>query len=338
MSALDGLAVVLLLGLAAYAVLGGADFGAGLWDLSRDRAQRELVVRAVGPVWEANHVWLIFVVITLFTGFPGAFGALSSALAGPLSVALLGIVLRGAAFVFRQYGAPYGGRPVLGTALWGRVFAVASLATPFAFGAAAGGLAAGAARPDGSAGLWRPFLAPLPLVAGLLAVSCCAYLAAVFLSRDAERIGSAALVSRLRRRALGAGVVSGGLALAALPLLPAGVAGELAGVGLPAVAVSVSGGVLGVLLLLRRCYRLARVAAALAPVGLLVGWAVALHPWVLPGVTRLADAAAPPAIAGTVLVALLAGLAVVAPGYVLMLRVLRALPQPVAAAGISSGE
>jgi cytochrome d ubiquinol oxidase subunit II len=219
MSAVEGLGLVIFVGLAAYTVLGGADFGAGLWDLSRDRAQRDLVARAMAPVWEANHVWLIFVVITLFTGFPGAFGALSRALVAPVSIALLGIVLRGAAFVFRQYGAPDGGAPVRGTALWGRVFAVSSLVTPFAFGTAAGALAGGTLRADGSAGLWQPYLTPLPLLAGLLAVVCCAYLAAVYLSRDAERIDSPALVSRFRRRALTTGVLAGALALAALPLL-----------------------------------------------------------------------------------------------------------------------
>jgi cytochrome d ubiquinol oxidase subunit II len=322
-SAVDGLGLVIFVGLAAYTVLGGADFGAGLWDLSRHRAQRDLVARAMAPVWEANHVWLIFVVITLFTGFPGAFGALSRALVAPVSVALLGIVLRGAAFVFRQYGAPDGGAPVLGTALWGRVFAVSSLVTPFAFGTAAGALAGGTLRADGSAGLWAPFLAPLPLLAGLLAVTCCAYLAAVYLSRDAERIGSPALVARFRRRALGTGVLAGGLALAALPLLPPALGGELRGVGLPAVLVSATGGVLGLVLLWRRRHRLARVAAACAPVGLLAGWGLGLYPWVLPGQMLLAESAAPPVIAGPVLIVLLAGLAIVAPSYVFMLRVLR---------------
>jgi cytochrome bd ubiquinol oxidase subunit II len=330
MSAIDGLGVVIFVGLAAYAVLGGADFGAGLWDLSRDRAQRDLVARAMAPVWEANHVWLIFVVITLFTGFPGAFGVLSRALVGPVSIALLGIVLRGAAFVFRQYGAPDpsigASRPVRGTALWGRVFAISSLLTPFAFGAAAGALAGGGLRPDGSAGLWRPYLAPLPLLAGLLAVTCCAYLAAVYLSRDAERIGSPALVSRFRRRALGTGVLAGGLALAALPLLPPALGGELRGVGLPAVLVSATGGVLGLVLLWRRRHALARVAAASAPAGLLAGWALGMYPWVLPGHVLLADSAAPPAIAGPVLIVLLTGLLIIAPCYLFMLRVLRAQP------------
>src|SRR5690606_37901676 len=105
MSVTEGLGLLVLIGLTAYAVLGGADFGAGLRDLSRERRQRALVVRSMAPVWEANHVWLIIVAIALFSGCPEAFAALSRSLTGPLSIALLGIVLRGAAFAFRQYGA-----------------------------------------------------------------------------------------------------------------------------------------------------------------------------------------------------------------------------------------
>ncbi|MPZ66082.1 MAG: cytochrome d ubiquinol oxidase subunit II [Pseudonocardiaceae bacterium] len=321
-----GLALVVLAGLTAYAVLGGADFGAGLWDLTRNPRQRELLAKAMGPVWEANHVWLIFVVITLFSGFPGAFAALSRALVAPVSLALLGIVLRGAAFAFRQYGAPDGGLPVRGTVLWGRVFAISSLLTPFAFGAAAGAMATGALRADGSAGLWAPYLAPLPLVAGVLAVACCGFTAAVFLARDAQRIGDEALVTGMRHRALGAGLIAGALALAALPLLPPSLAEDLRVVGLPAVAVSATAGVAALLLLWRRRYAAARVATAAAPAGLLAGWALALHPWVLPGEVSLADSAAGPVTAGPILGVLLAGLAIVIPCYALMLHLLRSAP------------
>jgi cytochrome d ubiquinol oxidase subunit II len=336
----DGLALVILVGLTAYAVLGGADFGAGLWHLSRDRAQRELVARAIAPVWEANHVWLIFVVIALFTGFPGAFGALSRALVAPVSVALLGIVLRGAAFAFHQYGGTgsAGGteRPVRGTALWGPVFAISSLTAPFALGTAAGAVAGGRLRPDGSAGLWHPFLMPLPLLAGLLAVACCAFLAAVYLCYDAERISSPALLRRFRRRALVSGVLAGGLALAALPLLPPQLVGALRGVGLPAAAFSAASGVLALVLLWRRRHSSARVAAALAPAGLLAGWAIALYPWVLPDSVRLADSAAPSAIARPVLGVLVVGLLLIAPCYLFMLRVLRAQSAQTVRPGLSS--
>ena len=326
MTLTDGLAIIVFLGLAAYAVLGGADFGAGAWDVTGDAQQRDLVTRAVAPMWEANHVWLIFVVITMFTAFPVAFGALSTALVAPLSVALLGIVLRGAAFVFRHYGAPHGGRPVLGTALWGRVFAASSLITPFAFGVAGGALVLGAPKADGSAGLVAPYLAPLPLLAGLVAVGCCAYLAAVYLSRDAERIGSDRLVRRFRRRALVSGTLTGGLALAALPLLPVGLARVSSAAGLIPVGVSATAGVLALVLLWRRRYRWARVAAASASLGLLSGWASALYPWALPGQVMLADFAAPPQIAGPVLAVMTGGLLVVLPCYLVMIRLLRVQP------------
>jgi len=318
-----GLGLVVVVGLTAYAVLGGADFGAGVWDLlARRRAQRDLLARAMGPVWEANHVWLIFVVITLFSGFPAAFAALSTALLGPLSLALLGIVLRGAAFVFRQYGAPDGGRPVRGTAAWGRVFAASSVITPFALGAAAGALSTGRVSPSGG-GVWRPFVAPLPLLAGGLAVACCAYLAAVYLARDAERIGDASLVRDFRRRAIAAAVVAGALAVAALPVLPPQLAGRLTTVGAPAVGLSVLAGVAALVLLWRRHLSTARVAAATAVATLLWGWVAALYPWVIPGRLSLGDAAAPPTIAGPVLAVLLAGLTIVLPCYVLLIRTLR---------------
>lgn len=318
MTAADILALLVLAGLAAYTALGGADFGAGAWDLTRDKRQRALIVKTMGPVWEANHVWLIFVVIALFSGFPGAFAALARSLTGPLSIALLGIVLRGAAFAFRQYGAPYGGPPVRGTAAWGRVFAVSSLITPFALGAAAGGITTGHLRADGSSGLFAPFLTPLPLVSGLLAVASCAFLAAVYLTTDAHKVGDADLVRRLRARALGSGAVAGALALAALPLLPGDFAARLPW---PPVAASVVFGALALELMRRQRFTLARIAAAGAPAGLLIGWAFALYPWALPGSTALEPPS--PTTAGLMVAVLVVGLLLVIPSYVFMMRALR---------------
>ncbi len=314
MSAALGLALVLLAGLTAYAVLGGADFGAGLWDLfafgSRKHAQRALLEQAMGPVWEANHVWLIFVVITMFSGFPSAFAAISQRLLVPISLALLGIVLRGAAFAFRHYAAPHGGTPVRGTQLWGRIFAISSLLTPFFLGVAGGELLSGAA-------MW----APLPLLGGALAVLCCAYLAATYLAADAAGIDDAALANDFRLRAIITGIAAGALALAGLLLIPGSI---------PVLIVVASSATrIGSLLLLRwKRYSLARVAAATAAATVLWGWAAALYPWVIiPGSSvgglRFLDTAAPPSTAAVVLGVLLAGLAVVTPCYALMLRVLR---------------
>ncbi|MGH3546372.1 MAG: cytochrome d ubiquinol oxidase subunit II [Mycobacteriales bacterium] len=314
MTAADGLALVILAALTAYAVLGGADFGAGLWDLlatgTRGGPQRALIERAMGPVWEANHVWLIFVIIALFSGFPGAFAALCQELLVPISLALLGIVLRGAAFAFRHYGAPDGGEPVCGTRLWGRVFAIMSLLTPFCFGVAGGQLLGG-----------DPLLSPLPLLGGVLAVLCCAYLAATYLAADAAAAGNPQLANDFRIRAIITGIAAGVLALVGLSFVPGTV---------PLIIVVLSSVTrIGSLLLLRwRRYTSARVAAATAAATVLWGWAAVLHPWVIvPGSSvealTLAQTAAPPATATIVLGVLLTGLAIVLPCYALMLRVLR---------------
>ncbi|HEX3732565.1 MAG TPA: cytochrome d ubiquinol oxidase subunit II [Mycobacteriales bacterium] len=309
MTAANGLALIVLAGLSAYAVLGGADFGAGLWELlasgPRKHAQRDLLDRAMGPVWEANHVWLIFVVIALFSGFPGAFAALSQHLLVPISLALLGIVLRGGAFAFRHYGAPYGGDPVKGTRTWGRVFAIASLLTPACFGVAGGQLLSG-----GDA--W----APLPLLGGALAVLCCSYLAATYLAADAAGIGDAALANDFRIRAIITGIGAGGLAVVGLTLVPGPV---------PLVIVFASSASrVGSLMLLRwRRYTLARVAAATAAATVLWGWAAVLHPWVIVGGLKLSETAAPASTANVVFAVLAVGLAIVTPCYAWMLRVLR---------------
>jgi len=212
-SAADGILLVIGAGVVAYAVLGGADFGGGVWDLlaagPRREAQRRLIATTMGPVWEANHVWLVFVLIGLFSGFPLAFGALARMLAVPLAVALLGIVLRGAAFVFRQYGGALGagGGAASGAAGWGRVFAIASTLAPASLGYCAGAVAIGRV---GSA---------FSVAAGALALACCAFLAAVFLCREALVRGEPAAAGDFRRRALGSAVVAGGLAALALPVL-----------------------------------------------------------------------------------------------------------------------
>jgi len=179
--------VILLLGVMLYAVLGGADFGGGVWDLlargRRAEQQREVIAHAIGPIWEANHVWLIFVIVLVFTIFPPVFAALSVALYIPLSLALLGIVFRGAAFIFRT---PARDVSYMGGA-WDRVFAMASTVTPVFFGMAAGAVASGQIRVEGgvvTSDLWRTWFAPFPLAVGLLALATCAYLAAVYLTLE----------------------------------------------------------------------------------------------------------------------------------------------------------
>jgi cytochrome d ubiquinol oxidase subunit II len=310
-----GILAVIGAGVVAYVLLGGADFGGGVWDLlargPRRDQQRSLIATTMGPVWEANHVWLVFVLIGLFSGFPAAFGALCRLLAVPLALALLGIVLRGAAFVFRQYG---GGLPdpVPGTAAWGRVFALASTGTPALLGLCAGAAATG--RLGGA----------FPPVAAALGFAFCAYLAAVYLCREAAVRGEAGLVRDFRRRALFAAVVAGGLALAALPVLgydaPA-LSGRLWHRAGWLVALSAFGGVASIVTVARRRFALARGFAALAVGCVLIGWGAAAYPYLVPPGLTVAAAAGPPQTQPVILAVLVAGFAVTVPALVLLLRV-----------------
>jgi cytochrome d ubiquinol oxidase subunit II len=217
------LLVILWLALTLYVLLGGADFGAGIWEVNLAFQAREkerlLLRRAIGPVWEANHVWLIFVLVLLFNAFPPAFAALSRALWLPLLLALAGIVFRGAAFAFRSYAVG----AVRQQAGWGVAFALASTAAPFFLGAAFGAVASGnlAVTPRGgfTGNYVTDWLTPLALFNGFFTVGMCAYLAAVYLVREASQEGDAELAELWRQRALATGVWMGALALAGLAFL-----------------------------------------------------------------------------------------------------------------------
>jgi len=205
-------ALAMLVALTAYALLGGADFGAGFWDLTargpRAAAHRELIAHAIGPVWEANHVWLIIVVVLLFTGFPGAFSAIMTVLHVPLTLMLIGIVLRGSAFTFRSYDTTE-----LGKHRWNRAFSIPSVTTPILLGAIIGAIASGrvGSHPRGALPLFSSWVAPFPLVVGLFTLALFAYLAAVYLTLEATDDG---LREDFRRRALGAALVVTALAYA----------------------------------------------------------------------------------------------------------------------------
>lgn len=208
---------ILLAGVIIYAITGGADFGGGIWDLlasgKRTKEQRLEIARAIGPIWEANHVWLIFVIVLTFSCFPPVFAAISTALYIPLSLILVGITLRGAAFIFRAYAHDV----VSAQRNWGAVFAISSALTPMLFGMAAGAVASGKIRvTDGHvvSGYFRPWLGPFPIVIGLLALTSCAYLAAVYLCVETE----GELQEDFRKRALGAGVAFAVLGTIALPV------------------------------------------------------------------------------------------------------------------------
>lgn len=324
MSLADAVAGVLLVALIAYGVLGGADFGGGVWDAlargPRKEAQRAAIAHAMGPVWEANHVWLVFVVVILFTAFPDAWAALTVALFGPLRLVLVGIVLRGVAFVFRAYAPETGG---MGRR-FGLVFGVASVVTPLLLGASVGAVSAGRVRivaGEVQALATPPWLSPLSFATALAALSLCAYLAAVFLC--VETTGE--LREDFRARALGSGAVVGCGAALTLPLIDVTAPHLWAGLTRPTVLPVVAGGVLAAVVslgaLARRRFHLAR-AAAVAQVALvLAGWGLAQHPWLVwPDVT-LAAAAAPDATLRFLLASLPFGLAIIGPSLWLLYRV-----------------
>src|SRR4051794_4338579 len=220
MSPAELMLVVLWIGLTAYVLFGGADFGAGVWDLlaggdRRGAAQRDLIEHTIGPVWEANHVWLIFVVVLLWAGFSPVFAAVLSTLYIPLTLAALGIIARGAAFAFRK----------VSTELWqkrlfGACFALSSVLTPFFLGTVAGGVASGRVPPGLARGdVVTSWLNPTSALGGVLAVLVCAHLAAVYLCAETARRGAAELGAWFRARALVSGPLAGAVALAGIAVL-----------------------------------------------------------------------------------------------------------------------
>jgi cytochrome d ubiquinol oxidase subunit II len=307
-------AAALFIGVIAYALFGGADFGSGFFDLTAGGSQsggelRTLIDHSIGPVWEANHVWLIYVMVMWWTGFPGAFAAAMTTLIVPLFLALLGIVLRGAAFAFRKYSA------TLGQArLFGVVFAGSSLITPFFLGAVAGGVASGRVPAEGGGDVWGSWLNPTSLFGGAIAVGTCCFLAGAFLTADAERGGHAELAEQLRRRTLVIGLLTGLIVFAALvplehdaPTLANGLEGRAA----PLIIVSALAGAATLVLLFRRRYAVARLTAVAAVAAVISGWGVAQYPWMLVDEVTIQDAAGAPAtLSGLLIVVALAAVIV----------------------------
>ena len=329
MSLEAGILGIVWLGLTLYVLLAGADFGGGVWDLfaSGERAedQRALISSAIGPVWEANNVWLIFVLTGLLSAFPSVFADLSVALYLPFSLALVGIVLRGSAFAFRSHGEP----DSAWQRSWTRVFGIASLVTPFVLGAAAGSIGSGRIRiADGEvrAGLISAWTSPLSLFAGLFALTICAYLAATYLTVEAIQRDEDDLERDFRGRALVAGALAGLLAAVGLVLVrsEAPVLWEgMRHAGLLFALASAVAGVGSLVAVWTRRYRLARMGAIVAVASVLFGWGVAQWPYlIVPDVTVTA-AAAPEGTLRVVIVGYALGGAVLAPSLFLLFRIFK---------------
>jgi cytochrome d ubiquinol oxidase subunit II len=311
-----------LVALALYVVLAGADFGAGFWQLVAGRGPRAARIRehaheSMAPVWEANHVWLIFLLVVMWTCYPEAFASIASTLSIPLFIAALGIVFRGAAYALRAGTSRARELRVIDS-----VFAVASILTPFALGTVVGGIASGRVPVGNAAGdPWSSWLNPTSVTIGLLAVALSAYLAAVYLAADAARHDDAEMEQAFRARALVTGLVAGGMAAGGLVVLrddTRALFDELvSGAGLAAVIVSALAG-LGTLLLVRaRRYEWSRYSAAVAVAAIVGGWAIAQSPTLLPGMT-VEQAAASDDTLIAVVVATLGGAVVLLPSLALL--------------------
>jgi cytochrome d ubiquinol oxidase subunit II len=307
-----------LLGITAYAVLGSADFGAGFWDLTAGGAQRGARIRgmvqwSMSPVWEANHVWLIFVLVIMWTAFPVVFGSVFSTLSIPLFLAAIGIIFRGTAFALRGQAATVREARVLGA-----TFALSSVLIPFFLGAAIGGVASGRVPVGNATGdLISSWLNPTSVLIGVVGVFSGAYLAAVYLAGDAARAGQPDLVAAFRARALGAGAVTGATALAGLLVLRSDdralYDGLTSGGGLAMVLVSGAAGLATLALVYRERYGVARVTAAGAVAAIVVGWMLAQRPYVLPPKLTLEQAAASDATLAAVVVGVAAGMVILVP-------------------------
>jgi cytochrome d ubiquinol oxidase subunit II len=316
--------VFMLIGLVMYTVLGGADFGAGLWELTAGNGSgaeriRDHAHRAMGPVWEANHVWLIFVLTVAWTCYPVAFGSIGSTLSVILFIAAVGIIMRGITYaVSSGVRSPREARRV------DVAFGISSILTPFALGAAVGAIAQGRVPVGNARGnLITSWLNAPSILIGALGVATGAYLAAVYLAADAVRIGDPSLERAFRGRALVASVAAGSLAIAGLVVLHADVPRLyhrlVTGPGLIALIASVVAGLTAIVLVWRARYEPARFVAAIAVAAIIAGWVSAQQPVLLPGLT-VAQAASPHDTLVLVVVAVLAGGAILFPSLALLFR------------------
>ena len=314
-----------VLGVVAYAVFGSADFGAGFWDLTAGGAHRGgrirgLVQHSMAPVWEANHVWLIFVFVIVWTAFPVAFASVFSTLAIPLFLAAIGIIFRGAAFAMRGQAGTIGEARLLGG-----LFALSSVLIPYFFGAAIGGIASGRVPVGNATGdPIESWVNPTSAFIGVLAVLTGAYLAAVFLAGDAVRIGQPDLVRAFRTRALAMGAVSGVAAIGGLFVLRADARplfdGLTSGGGLVMVLASGAAGVLTLALVWFERFGLARVTSAAAVTAIVVGWVLAQDPYLLPPRLTLEQAAASDATLTAVVISVAIGMVLLVPSLWFLYR------------------
>ena len=327
------IALFLLLALIFYAVTGGADSGGGMWDLlatgPRRDQQRNAIAKAIGPIWEANHVWLILVVVLLFTAFPRAFAVIMTALFIPVTLMLIGVIFRGSAFIFRKYDS----RAKNVQSRWSTLFGAASFFTPFVQGVTLGALATGQIRlADGqiTSGFLAGWLTPFAFVVGLFALSLCAFLAATYMTIDTRE--QSHLQNDFRIRALASGIALAPIAFAALLISKTGAPEVFAGLtnwwAWPLIALTVGCVVAALVCLWWRKFVFARLAAIGAATLILAGWGLAQFPYlVVPDIT-IANSAAPSITLRLLLIALIAGTVILLPSLYFLFHIFKGEESP----------
>jgi cytochrome d ubiquinol oxidase subunit II len=329
------IAGAMIVSLTFYALLGGADYGGGVWDLlargPKAKAERALIADAIGPVWEANHVWLILVVVILFTAFPSAFAVIATALHIPLTLLLIGIVLRGSAFTFRTYDTQRDSVQQR----WSYIFSMASIITPVLLGIILGSIASGQITVENgivTSGFLRPWLAPFPIAVGFFALALFAFLAAVYLTLETKDFD---LQESFRRRALISGIAVGALALIVFLLSGTGAPKVRAGLSaspwaLPLHIITALFAITTFWSLWKRAYKLARLCAAAQLALILWGWALAQFPFIVEPDITISSAAAPRPTLRFLLAALALGALLLFPSFYYLFRVFKsetALPE-----------
>ena len=316
------IACVMLISLIIYMLTGGADFGGGIWDLfatgRRANAQRSLIAHAIGPIWEANHVWLIVIVVLLFVAFPVAFAAISTALHIPLTFMLIGIVLRGTAFVFRTYDV----QSDVIHRRWSRVFAVASVITPVMLGVTLGAVASGTIHVDVESGqvdtdFISAWFAPFPFAIGFFALTLCALLAAVYLTLETEDIE---LQEDFRRRALISAVGVGAMAGLSFILSAEGAPAIRRGLGsaswsIPFHILTGAMALWAIWTIWKRQFRLARVVVPIQVTLIVFGWGLAQYPYLVTPDLTFSNTAAPDTVLRPLLIVLIAGGVLLVPAF-----------------------
>ena len=328
MTLADVMAIVMWMGVTFYVLFGGADFGAGLWHLLAGNAkksvnQRRLVEHSIGPVWETNHVWLIFVLVVMWTCFPTLYGSITSTLWIPFMAAGFGIIARGSAFAFRRAVQKAWQRRIFGA-----IFAFSSIVTPFFFGTMIGAVTLGRVPLGvGKGNEITSWFNPASLLIGLLAVTVCAYLAAVYLTADARRSKDTKLVAAFRNRALGTGIVAYIVAVSAILLLRSSAPAVVHGLthkALPLVIISGLAGITTLLMLYINYFTTARIFAAITVAAVIWGWAAAQYPHVLNSSFTLAQAASEPEVLRATLISVCVGAVILIPSlswlYILFQR------------------